>query len=70
MKHPNLVWQVRSADGLLVSCLLVSEASTHSVIQYVDQTLCDVEEFADLQTARERVRRLYADAARRTAPRP
>lgn len=70
MKHPHLMWQVRSANGFLVSCLLVSDASTHSVIQYVDQTVCDVEEFNDLQAARERVRSLYVDAARRAAPRP
>lgn len=68
MKHPNVMWQVRAADGRLVSCLLASGASTHAVVRYVDEIVCDVEEFHDLDAARERVRALYADVARR-APR-
>lgn len=70
MKHPNLVWEVRGADGRLVSCLLVTGASTHVVVQYVDEIVFDVEEFADLKAARERVGILYADTARRTPEGP
>ncbi|HEY5617269.1 MAG TPA: hypothetical protein VIK60_04950 [Vicinamibacterales bacterium] len=67
MKHPNLVWQVRSRDGRLVSCLLAPCRLSHAVVQYVDSIVCDVEEFDDLNAARERVRMLYLDAARHTA---
>ncbi|MGH9257321.1 MAG: hypothetical protein ACRD3C_22405 [Vicinamibacterales bacterium] len=63
MTHPNLVWQVRSTDGRLVSCLLARCAQAHTVIQYVDEIIADVEEFDDVETARERVRALYQDTA-------
>ena len=63
MKHPCLAWEVRRADGRLVSCLLVSGACTHAVVQYVDEIFSELEEFDDVKTARERVRTLYADVA-------
>ena len=66
MKHPNLIWEVRRADGRVMSCLLESGASTHTVVQYVDEMLSDVEEFNDLHAARERERTLYVEMARRT----
>ena len=64
MKHPNLVWEVRRADGSVMSCLLESGASTHTVVKYVDGEFSDVEEFRNLRAARQRTRLLYVEAAR------
>lgn len=61
MKHPNLVWEVRSRDGRLMSCLLASGVLAHAVVRYVDEIVSSVEEFDDLAAAREHVRRLYTD---------
>jgi len=66
MKHPNLEWEVRSMDGRLVSCLLAPCALAHAVVQYVDEMVSTVEEFDDLNAARERVWVLFVDTARRT----
>ena len=65
MKHPNLVWEVRRADGSVMSCLLESGPSTHAVVKYVDGEFSDVEEFKNLRAARQRTRSLYVEAARR-----
>ena len=68
MKHPNLIWEVRSPDGQLVSCLLAPCALTHTVVQYVDAIVSTVEEFDDLNAARARVHVLYRQTrARRQA---
>src|SRR5688500_10341120 len=64
MKHPNLVWEVRREDGSLMSCLLESGASTHTVVKFVDGEFSDVEEFRNLRAARQRTRSLYVEAAR------
>jgi hypothetical protein len=63
MRHPNLVWQVRSGNGTVVSCFLAPSGLIHAVIRIVDDVVAEVEEFDDLETAQERVRALYADTA-------
>jgi hypothetical protein len=70
MKHPNLLWEVRCADGRVVSCLLESGASTHAVVQYVDEVVSNVEEFDDVRAARDRERALYTELARGPRERP
>ena len=69
MKHPNLAWEDSRADGSVVSCLILSGLGTHVVVQYVDETVSEVEEFDDLVTARRRVRALY-ETLRRPAGSP